>query len=659
MSIDAGTLFVNIVSNTQDLTSGLKKATLNVSTFTSKTSSKLSSWTQQNKQQLQVMGMALTAFGIGAGLAFKRFAEAAIAESSALEEATGKFMVVFSENAEHMDEVVQELTADFAMSTTEARRYLSSIQDLLVPMGVNASLASDMSEGMVKLSADLASFNDMPTVDVMESIQSALTGEYQTMKKFGVVLNEATVQAEVFRLGLAETKSEITASDKAQAAYNLILRDSKAAVGDMARTADSYANVSKKLSSIQADFLASTGKFFLPMMTKAKKGLIAWAEASGGVGEKAKTVALVVLHSLKALSNAFNGLKILASAAIRGLAEQIGLITKPLSLMLDGLVKLNVIDFNPIKGFIRSTREGLKETVDETVKINQSFDELIDKVQNTDATAILRIKKVTTSDAGEESEEGEDGGDGDATVKDALSYLTGYSAEEFENALGSFETITEMFADKKATLMGSMLDNALRLNKLGVLDEKDTEKQKLSLKKFGAQSSLQIMEGLGKKSKTLQKAQALAMQAMSAKETIINAWKAKTLAEATIPPPGGTIVGGILLGLGLAAAATQAAIAFQHGGITTGYGNEDSIPAMLRPREVVMPLEKLPDIIPKITTGGNDRQSPLDLEGDQDNMGGVIFNYNHYGDIRTEQDKEELFTEMEDRVLNAMRGAEA
>ena len=121
------------------------------------------------------------------------------------------------------------------MSQEEAKRYLSSVQDLLVPMGVAADKAAVLSHEVVKLSADLGSFSNLPTERVMLDIQSALVGNFETMKKYGVVLKETVVSEKALAMGLAETKQELTAGHKAQAAYALMVEGSAAAIGDMQR----------------------------------------------------------------------------------------------------------------------------------------------------------------------------------------------------------------------------------------------------------------------------------------------------------------------------------------------------------------------------------------------------------------------------------------
>lgn len=233
------------------------------------------------QREIKSLSSGVSAFsmaaGVGSAAIVAGFTAAAavittkfIPAASNLQEIQSKFDVVFAGQTTLVNKWAENLVDKYAMSTREAKQYQSSIQDLLVPMGMQEKAAARLSNEIVKLSADLGSFNNMPTAQVMESVQSALVGNYETMKKFGVVINETRVQQEALNMGLVKTKDELTGADKAQAAYSLMVKSSTAAMGDMERTADGYANTTKRLSSEWEDFSAALGEKFLPAATSVK-----------------------------------------------------------------------------------------------------------------------------------------------------------------------------------------------------------------------------------------------------------------------------------------------------------------------------------------------------------------------------------------------------
>ena len=229
--------------------------------------------------------------------------------ASDLEEVTSKFNVVFEGQIQLAEKWAETLTESYIMSTREARQYLSSVQDLLVPMGMQADMAGALSFEIVKLSADLGSFNNLPTAQVMDDIQSALVGNYETMKKYGAVLNATVVQETALAMGLARTKDELTAAHKAQAAYELMVKSSQAAIGDIARTSGSYANQTKQLRVNIEELTVLMGNQFLRVATDIVTRMNDWIKANDAlIKQKVHDTVNKTAESLKIVVGVYNAL---------------------------------------------------------------------------------------------------------------------------------------------------------------------------------------------------------------------------------------------------------------------------------------------------------------------------------------------------------------
>jgi hypothetical protein len=234
-----------------------------------------------NRHAVQARSHILKIAAAAASLyAVARSMQSVVTAASNLEEVINKYNVVFAGQVDLVNKWVETLKEGYYMSTREAKQYLSSIQDLLVPMGMAASKAAVLSNEVVKLSADLGSFNNLPTAKVMEDIQSALVGNFETMKKYGVVLNATLVQEKALAMGLAGTKDALTAAHRAQAAYQLMVEGSTAAIGDMERSAGSYANQMKQLKARTEDMKALLGEQLLPTITAVVAAINNWLEAN-------------------------------------------------------------------------------------------------------------------------------------------------------------------------------------------------------------------------------------------------------------------------------------------------------------------------------------------------------------------------------------------
>lgn len=203
---------------------------------------------------------AIGGAAVGAGLV------ASIKKASDMVETMNKFNVVFGESAEEVKKWSDETAAAFGRSKKQVADFMASTQDLLVPMGMLPGEALDTSKALTALAMDLASFNNMADDKVLEDLHAALTGSGEVMKKYGVIVNEAAVKQELLNEGL--DKSTATEAQKAMARYNIILRGTTAAQGDVARSADSWANQLKAAQAQLDDMLVVVGTKLLPVLTE-------------------------------------------------------------------------------------------------------------------------------------------------------------------------------------------------------------------------------------------------------------------------------------------------------------------------------------------------------------------------------------------------------
>lgn len=235
--------------------------------------------------------------------------KAAIKAASDMEEVENKFRVVFRGMTDEANKYATELNKAYLMSQRESKQYLTSIQDMLVPMGMARESAGALSVEVVKLAADLGSFNNLRTADVMRDIQSAIVGEFEPMRKYGVVLSAATVQHKALEMGLAATKDELSALHKAQAAYQLIVESSSDSIGDVARSTESYANQSKLLQANIEDLHREIGEALLPVATEIVSKMNEWISANQEfIGQKVDEYVDDIYGSVKSIYDLYTQL---------------------------------------------------------------------------------------------------------------------------------------------------------------------------------------------------------------------------------------------------------------------------------------------------------------------------------------------------------------
>ncbi len=204
------------------------------------------------------------------------FAKGAVNAASDLGEATSKVGVVFGDQATGIEDWAKTAATSMGLSEEAALSAAGTYGNLAVSLGLPQEEAANMSTSLVGLAADLGSFNNVPVDEALQALQSGLTGETEPLKKFGINLNAAAIEAEALALGISDGSKPLTAAQKAQASYSLILKNSATAQGDFARTSDGLANQNKIASAQFADMQATLGKALLPILTKLVGFLNDW-----------------------------------------------------------------------------------------------------------------------------------------------------------------------------------------------------------------------------------------------------------------------------------------------------------------------------------------------------------------------------------------------
>ena len=212
---------------------------------------------------------------IGGVVAFQalRFSQQMVMMASSVEEMQAKSSVVFGRFVSSVRKELEIFGDNVGRSTQELEGMASSIQDTFVPMGFAREEASKLSVQLTKLAVDVASFNNASDVDTMMAFQSALVGNHETVRRFGVVITEATLKQELLRMGINKTANEITNAEKVQARLNLLIAGTSDAQGDAERTNTSFANSMKALNAEFQEFMVEAVTPLLPALSKMIQSL--------------------------------------------------------------------------------------------------------------------------------------------------------------------------------------------------------------------------------------------------------------------------------------------------------------------------------------------------------------------------------------------------
>lgn len=273
-------------------------------------------------------------------------------------ESVNKTNVVFGQAAKGVLAFGDTSAKGFGISRRAALEAAGTFGNLFRAMGVGEQVAADTSVTMTKLAGDLASFNNASPEDVLIALRAGLLGEAEPLRKFGVQLSEARVQAVAVAEGLVrpvkdqakivaalhaveaaqrnvakatkehgagsleasqaqdalvraqralETATKgstpaLTDQQKLLARQKIILQDTTLAQGDFQRSlSTSQANQQRVTAALADDAQAAFGKRILPLIQRGTILVGKLAGAFAGMGEGGQTAVLVTAGILASL----------------------------------------------------------------------------------------------------------------------------------------------------------------------------------------------------------------------------------------------------------------------------------------------------------------------------------------------------------------------
>ena len=204
----------------------------------------------------------------GAIVAFTKGVIPAVNAASDLEESMSKNNVIFGDAASSVSRFADEAARALGQSKTQALAAASTFGTFGKAAGLAGQELATFSTEFVTLASDLASFNNTTPEDAINAIGAALRGESEPLRRYGVLLNDATLKAAAMELGIYKGNGALTAQQKVLAAQRVIYQQTTDAQGDFARTSDGLANQQRILAAQIDDLQAKVGQLLLPVFKR-------------------------------------------------------------------------------------------------------------------------------------------------------------------------------------------------------------------------------------------------------------------------------------------------------------------------------------------------------------------------------------------------------
>lgn len=211
-----------------------------------------------------IAGPLLATVGVAA---LTRGIFSSIQQASGVVEAGTAIKAVFGEAAGEIERFSSRGAKALGLSRLETLKSAQTFGIFGKAAGLGGPALSDFSNKLTTLSVDFASFYDATPEEAVQAIGAGLRGESEPLRRFGILLDDATLKARAMALGIYEGTGPLTQQQRVLAAQAEILQQGAVASGDYQKTQGGLANQQRELRANVADLSGSFGKLLLPAMT--------------------------------------------------------------------------------------------------------------------------------------------------------------------------------------------------------------------------------------------------------------------------------------------------------------------------------------------------------------------------------------------------------
>jgi len=443
--------------------------------------------------------LAIGALALGVKKLISVFGDTVKAASN-LQETQNKFDVVFKNSKKQADAFAKTLVDAYGMAKEESMAFLAGTGDILQGLGMQSDKALELSNSVAQLGTDLASFSNVEggAERAINALSSALTGEREALKAYGIVINEEMIKAELQAQGKEKLTGLSLTQAKAEATIALAYQQSGNAIGDMARSFNSYANIQRRVESSIADQKAGIGDKLIPALSGL--GLVFLETSkdgnffSGAMQAVAKTVAglinglAILLNLMEYASN--KGKKAGAENFIRtgtkGFEDKLKEIDNKYK---DEAKLFGVSSYKFMMEKAKAGDETAKQYIKELAIIKKDIDQAEKDIVGFDSKAAMirgdwtgekNLNTVAQNKAIEDRLKNK---------KNTNTTPTGDGKEKQAN-VASIYTLIDTDSEASARAMQSELDNINLAHKQGLISKKEFEEAKFALEKKYTEDSM-------------------------------------------------------------------------------------------------------------------------------------------------------------------------
>lgn len=303
--------------------------------------------------------------------------------ASDLGESINAVNVTFKNASETITTFGETAAESVGLSQNSFNELATVIGAQLKQSGLDIDTVADQTINLTQRAADLASVFNVDVADATSALGSALRGEAEPARRFGINISDAAVQAEALASGLVNSKNEITDQIKVQARLALIFKQSADVAGDFANTSDSLANTTKILKANLENTAAELGQALLPAVTDVAAGALELVRGFNELDEGSKQIILVLAGIVAAAPPAIGAITAIGTA-LNVSSGAVGAAFVAFGALLAAIIKLKkeVSEYQDVQDAISDATSGAAKN---TETYNIAIDALNTKIETATA----------------------------------------------------------------------------------------------------------------------------------------------------------------------------------------------------------------------------------------------------------------------------------
>ena len=189
--------------------------------------------------------------------------KASIDAASDLQEVQNVVDTTFGESASRIESWATKAGQQFGLTQLQAKQFTSTLGAMMKSAGVNGNEIVEMSTDLAGLAADMASFYNLDFETAFQKIRSGISGETEPLKQLGVNMSVANLEAFALEKGITKAFNSMSQGEQTVLRYQYLMQATADAQGDFAKTADGYANSTRRIETALDTLKTNVGTYLL------------------------------------------------------------------------------------------------------------------------------------------------------------------------------------------------------------------------------------------------------------------------------------------------------------------------------------------------------------------------------------------------------------